>query len=82
MAVRIVNRHGIVALVFLMASGLADAQHNGDKEKVRIHSNKSGNVHTLPPYTCTYVCITHYSFTDFMIFAGICENLFQYMEIR
>jgi len=40
MAVRTVNRYGIMALVYLMACGLADAQDNGDKEKVRIHSNK------------------------------------------
>jgi hypothetical protein len=44
MAVRTVN----MALVYLMAFGLADAQDNGDKEKVRIHSSKSGNVHTFP----------------------------------
>jgi hypothetical protein len=64
MAVRTVNRYGIMALVYLMAFGLADAQDNGDKEKVRIHSSKSGNVHTFPPCTCIYVCSTHYCLTD------------------
>jgi hypothetical protein len=47
MAVRTANRYGIVVLVYLMAFGLANAQDNRDKEKVRIHSSKSGK--------CTYV---------------------------
>lgn len=82
MAVRTVNRYGIMALVYLMAFGLAVAQDNGDKEKVRIHSSKSENVHTFPPCTCLCVCSTHYRFTDFKFFAGIRENLYQCMEIN
>jgi hypothetical protein len=82
MAVRTVNRYGIMALVYLVAFGLTDAQDNGDKEKVRIHSSKSGNVHNLPPYTCTYICITHYCFTDLMLIACIRESLFQCMKIN
>jgi len=83
MAVRTVHRYGIMALVYLMAFGLADAQDNGDKEKVRIHSSKSGNEHTLPPpCTCIYVRSTHYCFTDFTFFAGIRDSLFQCMEMK
>jgi len=82
MAVRTVHRYGIMALVYLTAFGLAVAQDNGDKEKVRIHSSKSGNEHTFPPCTCIYVRITHYCFTDFKFFAGIRESLFQCMEIN
>jgi len=59
MTVSTVNRYGIMALVFLTAFGLADAQDNGDKEKVRIHSSKSGNVLTFPPCTCIYVRSIH-----------------------
>jgi len=59
MAVRTVHRYGIMALVYLMAFGLADAQDNGDKEKVRIHSSKSGNEHTLPPRAHVYTYVVH-----------------------
>jgi len=64
MAVRTVNRYGIMALVYLVAFGLADAQDNGDKEKVRILSSKSGNVLIFPTCICIYVCSIHYCFTE------------------
>jgi len=70
-----------MALVYLMAFGLADAQDNGDKEKVRIHSSKSGNVHTFPR-AHVYAYVVHIIALQTKFFAGIRENLFQCMEIN
>lgn len=64
MAVRTVNRYGVTVLVYLMAFGLADAQDNRDKEKVRIHSSKSGK--------CTYIAHIH-------IYINTCIILFLYV---